>query len=306
MAAIAFAGTPAFAVPCLDALNQAGHDLGPVFTQPDRPAGRGRRVQHSPIKTRALELGLAVLQPAKLNPEVLDELGPPPDLMVVVAYGLLIPEWLLRWPRSGCLNVHASLLPRWRGAAPIQRAILAGDPVTGVSLMAMTKGLDTGPVFATAAVDIDGQNSAQLHDLLAATGADLLVEHVDAIIAGDQQPEPQPKGATYAHKLTKQEALIDWAQPAVVLERQVRGLYPWPMAETRWGERRLRIHAACAQPPSLKSAAVGQVIGATPAGIDVATSDGVLRLEVLQLPGGRPLAAGPFLNANPLLGEQFG
>jgi len=306
MAAIAFAGTPAFAVPCLQALTQAGHDLGPVFTQPDRPAGRGRRVQPSPVKSCALELGLDVLQPAKLKPALFDELGPQPDLMVVVAYGLLIPEWLLNWPRSGCLNVHASLLPRWRGAAPIQRAILAGDTVTGVSLMAMTKGLDTGPVYATAVVDISNQNSAQLHDELSAKGAELLLEHVAGIIAGDRQPEPQPSGATYAHKLTKQEAVLAWEQPAIVLERQVRGMNPWPIAETRWGKHRLRIHAASAQSMQPGSAAAGQVIAATPAGIDVVTGDGVLRLEVLQLPGGRPLAAGAFLNAHPVLGDRFG
>jgi methionyl-tRNA formyltransferase len=306
MAAIAFAGTPAFAVPCLQALAQAGHDLGPVFTQPDRPAGRGRRVQQSPVKSCALELGLNVMQPAKLQSELFDELGTAPDLMVVVAYGLLIPEWLLRWPRSGCLNVHASLLPRWRGAAPIQRAILAGDSVTGVSLMAMTKGLDTGPIYATAAVRISNQNSAQLHDELSARGADLLLEHVAGILASEQQPEPQPSGATYAHKLTKQEASMDWQQSALVLERQVRGMNPWPIAETRWGEQRLRIHSACTQSIQPGSAVAGQVIAATAAGIDVATGDGVLRLEVLQLPGGRPLSAGAFLNAHPVLGDRFG
>ena len=153
MAHIAFAGTPAFAVPSLAGLLAAGHEVGPVLTQPDRPAGRGRQLQASAVKAAATKAHLNILQPQRLEPALLSELGTPPELMVVVAYGLLIPEWLLAWPRRGCVNVHASLLPRWRGAAPIQRAILAGDAVTGVSLMAMTKGLDTGAVFATADVD---------------------------------------------------------------------------------------------------------------------------------------------------------
>jgi methionyl-tRNA formyltransferase len=307
MAHIAFAGTPAFAVPCLAALVDAGHTVGPVLTQPDRPAGRGRRIQSSPIKTFATDARLDLLQPQRLKPELLPELGTAPDLMVVVAYGLLIPEWLLAWPRRGCVNVHASLLPRWRGAAPIQRAILAGDALTGVSLMAMSKGLDTGAVYATAELAIGHQNAGELHDGLSQLGAKLLLAQLDGVLDGTRQPTPQPTtGATYASKLSKQEAPMDWRRPAADLDRQVRGMYPWPVAETRWGTRQLRLHAASVTPAAAGGAGPGQVLAASPEGVDVATGDGVLRLEKLQLPGGRPLGARDFVNAHRVVGERFG
>ena len=297
---IVFAGTPAFAVPSLRAACARGEVVA-VYTQPDRPAGRGRGVQASPVKLEATERGIPVLQPDSLrNLLARDTLRAlKPDLMVVVAYGLLLPPKILDIPALGCWNVHASLLPRWRGAAPIQRAIEAGDAETGVCLMQMEKGLDTGPVLLSQALAIgDEETGGQLHDRLSELGAQVLSDGLGLLRAGMRPvARPQPEvGVTYAHKLDKAEARLDWSQPAEVLARKVRAFNPWPVAEATLGGERLRIHGALALP--LAHAAVpGTVLAAGRDGLDVACGEGALRIRVLQRDGGRAITAADYLNA---------
>jgi len=233
---IVFAGTPEFAVADLQVLLDSGHEVVAVYTQPDRPAGRGRKLKASPVKELAQAAGIPVEQPASLKPvdeqQRLAEYRP--DLMVVVAYGLLLPPAVLDIPTRGCVNVHASLLPRWRGAAPIQRSILAGDTETGVTLMQMEAGLDTGPMIASVRCPIGEQDNAQmLHDRLSQLGAQLLAEQLDAILAGNLNPQVQDEAlVTYAEKLSKDEAAIDWTRPARRILRQVNAFNPWPVAQT--------------------------------------------------------------------------
>ena len=300
---IVFAGTPDFAVPTLDRLIDAGRRPVAVYTQPDRPAGRGRRPRPSPVKQRAEQAGIPVLQPASLRtPDAQAELAAlAPDLLVVVAYGLILPQAVLDIPRLGCVNVHASLLPRWRGAAPIQRALLAGDATTGVTIMQMEAGLDTGPMLARREIPIGAQDTAgDLHDRLAVLGAELLVEVLPDIAAGRLTPVPQDDAAaTYADKLSKDEAPLDWQRPAAALARQVRAFNPWQVAQTRLAGRILRNWQAEAL-PGPTAAAPGEIVAAGRDGIDVATAEGVLRLIRLQAPGGRPLPAADFLNGHPL------
>ena len=307
---VVFAGTPEFSVPPLQTLIDSGHEVAAVYTQPDRPAGRGRRLQASPVKALALEHGLAVEQPASLKPAAaLEQLrGYRPDLMVVVAYGLLLPATVLDIPTRGCVNIHASLLPRWRGAAPIQRAILAGDTETGITLMQMDPGLDTGPMLAQASTPItDSDTAAELHDRLAGLGAQLLGEQLEAILAGRVTPEPQDEaGATYAAKLHKSEAELDWRRPAPQLLRQVNAFNPWPVAQTQFGVRTLRIwRAACVEPRG-EHGTPGRVLAAGRDGVDVACGTGVLRLLEVQLPGGRRIPAGDFSHAQTLDGVCLG
>ncbi len=300
---IVFAGTPEFAVPSLRAAAGKGEVVA-VYTQPDRPAGRGRGLQPSPVKREALLRGFPVLQPeslkSQLSRDALSALRP--DVMVVVAYGLLLPPKILAIPTHGCWNVHASLLPRWRGAAPIQRAIEAGDDETGICLMQMEQGLDTGPVLLSQKLDIGAQETAgQLHDRLAELGAQVLADGLGLLRAGIKPvPQPQPEaGATYARKLDKAEAKLDWSQPAAVLARKVRAFNPWPMAEAMLAGERVRIHAA--QPLEVAhGAAPGKVLQASRDGIDVACGEGALRLRVLQREGGRAITAADYLNARPL------
>ncbi|MBO9829440.1 methionyl-tRNA formyltransferase [Xanthomonas sp. A2111] len=297
---LVFAGTPDFAVPSLRAAAQR-HEVIAVYTQPDRPAGRGRGLTPSPVKLEAVARGIPVLQPQTLRaPETLQALRAlQPDLIVVVAYGLILPKAVLAIPTHGCWNVHASLLPRWRGAAPIQRAIEAGDSETGVCLMQMEAGLDTGPVLLSQRTPIGAdETGGQLHDRLAALGAQVLADGLGLLRAGLRpvaQPQPEA-GVTYAHKLDKAQARLDWQQPAAQLARQVRAFDPWPVAEAVLAGERVRVHGAIAldlahgQPP-------GTVLTASKHGIDIACGQGALRLRVLQRDGGKAITAADYLNA---------
>jgi len=297
---IVFAGTPEFAVPSLIAA-ASRNEVVAVYTQPDRPAGRGRALTPSPVKLEALKRGLPVLQPETLKAEVSRDAlrALQPDVMVVVAYGLLLPQAILDIPRYGCWNVHASLLPRWRGAAPIQRAIEAGDTQTGACLMQMEKGLDTGPVLLAQRMDIGPDETAgQLHDRLAQLGAQTLADGLGLLRAG-MRPVPQPQsaeGATYARKLEKSEARLDWSQPADVLARKVRAFDPWPIAEGDVAGEIVRIHRAVAL-DGVHTATPGTVLNAGRDGIDIACGSGALRLRVLQRAGGKAITAADYLNA---------
>jgi methionyl-tRNA formyltransferase len=297
---IVFAGTPEFAVPSLRAAAQLG-DVVAAYTQPDRPAGRGRELTPSPVKREALLRGIPVLQPESLKGELSRDAlrALRPDLMVVVAYGLLLPSRILEIPRFGCWNVHASLLPRWRGAAPIQRAIEAGDAETGVCLMQMEKGLDTGPVLLAQRTPIGAdETGGQLHDRLAALGAQVLADGLGLLRAG-MRPVPQPQstdGVTYAHKLDKAEARLDWTQPAAALARKVRAFQPWPVAEGEVAGERLRIHGAIALDES-HDAPPGTLLRAGRDGLDIACGAGALRVRVLQREGGKAITAVDYLNA---------
>jgi methionyl-tRNA formyltransferase len=298
---LVFAGTPDFAVPSLDALLRHGHEIVAVYTQPDRPAGRGRQAKASPVKQYALEHGLRVQQPAKLGAEevaALRELAP--AAMIVVAYGLILPPAILEIPRLGCINVHASLLPRWRGAAPIQRAIEAGDDRSGVTIMQMDAGLDTGVMLLQRDTPINNDDTGgSLHDRLATLGAEALVQALEGLAQGSVTPQPQDDAAaSYAAKLSKKEGVIDWQQPADRLARQVRAFNPWPATSCRWRGRRLRILAADAEPGDGTSP--GTVLAASPDGIRVATGEGVLVVTRLQAEGGTAQDVGAFLNGHAL------
>ena len=298
---ILFAGTPDFAVPPLERLLSEGFKPAAVLTQPDRPAGRGRQLQASPVKRVALAADIPVIQPLTLRKaESLEPLRPyRPDLMIVVAYGLILPVNLLELPRFGCWNIHASLLPRWRGAAPIQRAIEAGDEKSGVCIMQMDEGLDTGPVLARAEIPLQpGETGGSLHDRLAELGASVLLDCVCQLAEG-RPPRPVPQadsGVSYAAKLDKHEARIDWSEPAKALERRIRAFNPWPVTWCMVGPERTRIWSARALMDGTHDRP-GTVLAAGRGGIDVATGRGVLRLLELQRPGKRRTGAVDYLNA---------
>ncbi|OHC49234.1 MAG: methionyl-tRNA formyltransferase [Rhodanobacter sp. RIFOXYA1_FULL_67_6] len=302
---LVFAGTPEFSVPCLEACRASGAEVVAVYTQPDRPAGRGRKLTPSPVKQAALAAGIAVEQPESLKPaDVQQRLADyRPDLLVVVAYGLILPRKVLTIPRLGCWNVHASLLPRWRGAAPIQRAILAGDRESGVDLMQMEAGLDTGPVLLERRTPISRDDTGgSLHDRLATLGAQVLAEGLRRTLAGEVLvATPQPEdGVTYAHKLDKAEAKLDFGRPAPELERQVRAFDPWPVAEGEIAGEPLRIWAARAIELD-HHASPGRVLAAGRDGIDLACGTGILRVTAVQRAGGKRIGAVDYLNARPEL-----
>jgi methionyl-tRNA formyltransferase len=313
---LGFAGTPEFAIPALDALVRSRHSLAGVFTQPDRPAGRGLSLHSTVVKQRAIQLGLPVYQPTSFKTaEAADMLRALDlDALVVVAYGLILPAAALALPRLGCFNIHGSLLPRWRGAAPIQRALLAGDSMTGVTIMRMEAGLDTGPMLLTREVSIAATESAGVvHDKLAALGGELIVDALDSIADGNATETPQPAvGVTYADKINKSEALIDWRDDAAGILRRVHAFNPWPVAETRWDGTQLRIWDAAVATAATPAggagtgdAKPGSVVAASSAGVDVACGRGVLRLLRLQLAGRKPLAAAEFIKAQRLTGASF-
>lgn len=303
---IAFAGTPEFAVPVLAALAHAGYEIVGVWTQPDRPAGRGRKLIASPVKRRALDLGLRVHQPESLkSTEAQAQItAVTPQLMVITAYGLLLPPGVLAIPSYGCINIHASLLPRWRGAAPIQRAMLAGDTETGVSIMHMQAGLDTGPVYAVRETPITADDTAgSLHNRLAQLGAELLLEVLTQLPALKPRPQDATR-ATYAPKLTREEARLDWTRPAVDLVRVVRAFNPWPMAWALYKGEPLRILKALALDMPM-SQPVGTVSSAGRDGIEVAAGAGVLRITELQAAGRRAMPAADFARGRALTGTRF-
>ena len=303
---VIFAGTPEFARTALESLVTAGFDVPLVLTQPDRPAGRGMKLQASPVKQCALEHGIAVAQPLSLR---LDGKYPEEaaaaraaieaaraDVMVVAAYGLILPQWVLDTPRLGCLNIHASLLPRWRGAAPIHRAIEAGDAETGVTIMQMDAGLDTGDMCLLERLPIAGDDTtASLHDKLAALGSRLIVEALELAACGGLERRPQPQqGVTYAHKIEKAESQIDWRESAQAIARRLRAFNPFPGGATQFQGEAIKVWEAQAQPAG-GAAEPGTVLAADAGGVRVACGEGVLNMTLLQRAGGKRLAVADFL-----------
>jgi len=316
---VVYAGTPEFARVALERLHAAGFEIPLVLTQPDRPAGRGMKLQASPVKQFALAHGMAVAQPHGLRLE-----GKYPeeaaatraaiaaaraDVMVVAAYGLILPQWLLDAFPHGCLNIHASLLPRWRGAAPIHRAIEAGDAETGVTIMQMDAGLDTGDMLLVERLSIAANDTtASLHDKLAVLGGRLIVETLELLACGGLRPVPQPtEGVTYAHKIEKQEAAVDWRLPATVIERRIRAFNPFPGAATTWQGESIKLWQCHVAEDRHSDQAPGSVLAAGPEGIVVSCGQGVLRLTELQRAGGKRLPAADFLRGFDLpLGAVLG
>lgn len=306
-ARILFAGTPGFALASLEALVGAGHVPVAVLTQPDRPAGRGKKLTASPVKLFAVDKDIPVWQPATLkDPDVVEQVAAAkPDLIVVAAYGLILPQAILDIPKHGCLNIHASLLPRWRGAAPIQQAILNGDSETGICLMRMEAGLDTGPVFASAKLEIGAEETAgELHDRLADLGGKLLTENLAGILSGQLQPAPQDESlATYAGKIRKEDAAINWQAAAEEIDRKIRAYNPVPGAWFELGGERIKVWKASfienAEGPP------GVVLQAGKAGVDVTCGSGAIRILEVQRPGRRRVSAAEFAGQVNLAGKRL-
>jgi len=315
---VAFAGTPEFAAAALRAIHEAGHAVPLVLTQPDRPAGRGMKLTPSPVKQLALEFGVPVVQPRslRLDGKFPDEAAAAraalaaaqPDVLVVAAYGLILPQWVLDLPRLGCLNIHGSLLPRWRGAAPIHRAIEAGDAGTGITIMQMDAGLDTGDMLLVEHEPILADDTTgRLHDRLAALGARMIVRSLSDAGAGALRPVRQPdEGVTYAHKIDKAEAAIDWTQPAEAIERRVRAFDPFPGATFQAGGETVKLWRAQVERPD-DAAAPGSVIAVDGQQLVVACGDGALALLDVQRPGGKRGPVAQWLQAHPVQrGDRLG
>jgi len=296
---LVFAGTPDFAATALKALIADGHTIVGVYSQPDRPAGRGRKLQPSPVKQVALDHEIPVFQPETLKtPEAQKQLADlNPDVMIVAAYGLILPKAVLDIPTHGCMNIHASLLPRWRGAAPIQRAIAAGDDETGITIMQMDEGLDTGAMLLKSLTAIDDSDTGgSLHDRLAELGGNAIIKALELLQKGELTGEPQnDELACYASKLSKTEGHIDWATDATVIERLVRAFNPWPGTYTDLGDQRIRIHEARAL-VTTSDGLPGTVIQRDREGIDIACGNGTLRITRLQLPGSRAQSVNDLIN----------
>lgn len=305
---IVFAGTPEFSVPCLSKLIEDGYQVCAVYTKPDRPKGRGQKIAKSPVKEFALAHHLPIYQPETLkDPSAREQLMDlKPDLMIVVAYGLILPEAILKIPKLGCINVHASLLPRWRGAAPIQQAVLAGDEQSGITIMQMDVGLDTGDILYQKACSIERKDTSKmLHERLAVLGSLALIESLEKLINNNLKPVAQDDSqATYAHKINKEDGNLDWTEPSKLLERKIRAFNSSPVAYTHLESNVIRIWEAeilnvKVEPTTLP----GTLLQISKHGIDVATGDQILRLTKLQLPGGRPLEVQDILNAHQALFE---
>ena len=306
---IIYAGTPEFSVPALQALIASAHNVVAVYTQPDRPSGRGQKISFGEVKQVAVDAGIPVEQPQNLKDEDAQKIlaNYQADVIVVAAYSLMLPQAVLDMPRYGCLNIHGSLLPRWRGAAPIHRAIQAGDSETGITIMQMAAGLDTGDMLLKIKCPITAEDTGQtIHDRLANDGADGLMTVLEQLVANKLMPEVQDDSlSTYAHKLEKAEAEIDWTQSANEIDRTIRAFNPWPVAFTKFNDKPLRLFMSKVEANKSSDEPVGTVIDETPDGICVVTGDGILSISRLQLPGKKIITAHDFLNGRSLLGRKL-